>query len=172
MKNISFLHFWQLPTPCLYRALLNTKMILIYVIALDKIYNISILSFGYFDVLYTSKVLEVVRNGKNSIFLLILLNLSPNKYPFNQYYTKSDILIKNDKSWCWLKFHFRLSPIFAMDISSIKIHWWCRLLTSDIFQTWLPSYVLVFNVICMKLQNMKKKIWPVSKGVIFGPWCT
>ena len=48
---------------------------------------------------------EVVRNGKNSIFLLILLNLSPNKSPFNQYYPKSvpnpDILIillpKNDK---------------------------------------------------------------------------
>ena len=50
-------------------------------------------------------MLEVVRNGKNSIFLLILLNLSPNKSPFKEYYPKSvlnpDILIillpKNDK---------------------------------------------------------------------------
>ena len=63
------------------------------------------ISFWYSDVLYTIQVLEVVRNGKNSIFLLILLNLSPNKSPFNQYYPKSvpnpDILIillpKNDK---------------------------------------------------------------------------
>ena len=55
--------------------------------------------------LYTSQVLEVVKNGKNSIFLLILLNLIPIKSPFNQYYPKSvpnpDILIilllKNDK---------------------------------------------------------------------------
>ena len=55
--------------------------------------------------LYTSQVLEVVRNGKNSIFLPILFNLSPNKSPFNQYYPNSvpnpDILIisiaKNDK---------------------------------------------------------------------------
>ena len=55
--------------------------------------------------LYTSQMLEVVRNGKNSIFLLILLNLSPNKSPLNQYYLKSvpnpDTLIillpKNDK---------------------------------------------------------------------------
>ena len=43
------------------------------------------------------QVLEVVRNGKNSIFLLIFLNLSPNQSPFNQYYPKSvpnpDILI-------------------------------------------------------------------------------
>ena len=70
---------------------MNTKKILIYVIALDKI--------------YTSQVLEVVTNRKNSIFLLILLNLGPNKSPFNQYYPKSvpnpDILIillpENDK---------------------------------------------------------------------------
>ena len=61
--------------------------------------------FWYSDVLYTSQVLDVVRNGKNSIFLPILLNLSPNKSPFNKYYYKSlpnpDILIivlpKNDK---------------------------------------------------------------------------
>ena len=54
---------------------------------------------------YTSEVLEVVRNGQNSIFLLILLNLSPNKSPFNQYFPKSvpnpDIMIilllKTDK---------------------------------------------------------------------------
>ena len=42
-------------------------------------------------------MLEVVRNGKNSILLLILLNLSPSKSPFNQYYPKTvpnpDILI-------------------------------------------------------------------------------
>ena len=55
--------------------------------------------------LYASQVLEVARNGKHSIFLLILLNLSPNKSQLNQYYPKSapnpDILIillpKNDK---------------------------------------------------------------------------
>ena len=53
----------------------------------------------------TRQVLEVVRNGKNSISLLILLNLSHNKSPINQYYPKSvpnpDILFillpKNDK---------------------------------------------------------------------------
>ena len=52
----------------------------------------------------TSQVLDVVRNGKNNIFLLILLNFSPNKFPFNQYYPQKvpnpDILIillsKND----------------------------------------------------------------------------
>ena len=43
-------------------------------------------------------MLQVIRNGKNSMFfLLILLNLSPNKFPFSQYYSKSvpnpDILI-------------------------------------------------------------------------------
>ena len=42
-------------------------------------------------------MLDVVRNCKNSIFLPILLNLSPYKSPFNQYYPKSvpnpDILI-------------------------------------------------------------------------------
>ena len=55
--------------------------------------------------MYISQVLEVVRNGKHSILLLILLNLSPNKSQFNQYYPKSvpnpDILIillpQNDK---------------------------------------------------------------------------
>ena len=63
------------------------------------------ISFWYSGVLYTSQVLEVVRNGKNSIFVLILLNLSPNKSSFKQYYPKSlpnsDILIillpQNDK---------------------------------------------------------------------------
>ena len=34
------------------------------------------ISFWYSDVLYTSEVLEIVRNGKTSIFLLILLNFS------------------------------------------------------------------------------------------------
>ena len=61
--------------------------------------------FWYSDVPYTSQVLEVVRNGKHSIFVLILLNLSPIKSSFNQYYPKTvpnpDILIillpKNDK---------------------------------------------------------------------------
>ena len=55
--------------------------------------------------LYTSQVLEAARNGKDSIFLLILLNLNPNKSTFNQYYSKSvpnpDIVIillpKNEK---------------------------------------------------------------------------
>ena len=47
------------------------------------------ISFWYSDVFYTGQVLEVVRNGKNSIFWLILLNLSANKPPFNQYYPKS-----------------------------------------------------------------------------------
>ena len=54
---------------------------------------------------FGSKVLEVIRKGKNSIRLLILLNMSRNKSPFNQYNPKSvfnpDILIillsKNDK---------------------------------------------------------------------------
>ena len=55
---------------------------------LQNLHPISI-SVWYSDVLYSSQVLEVVRNGKNSIFLLILLNLSPNKSPSNQYYPKS-----------------------------------------------------------------------------------
>ena len=50
-------------------------------------------------------MLEVVRNGKHSIFLLILLNLSPNRSPFKQYYSKPIpnlviliiLLPKNDK---------------------------------------------------------------------------
>ena len=46
-------------------------------------------------------MLEVVRNNKNSIFLLFLLYLRPNKAPFNQYYPNPDNLIilpsKNDK---------------------------------------------------------------------------
>ena len=50
-------------------------------------------------------MLEVVGNGKNNIILLFLLNLSPNKSPFNKYSPKlvpnSDILIMllplNDK---------------------------------------------------------------------------
>ena len=64
--------------------------------------------------LYTSQVLEDVKNGKKSIFLLILLNLSPNKSTFNQYYPKSvpnpDILIillpKNDKIMVLVKILF------------------------------------------------------------------
>ena len=46
--------------------------------------------------------------------------------------------------------------IFAID----KMDWWGRLLTSDIFQTRLLSYVLVFNLIsdCSKPQNMKRYI--------------
>ena len=43
----------------------------------------------YSDVLYTSQVLGVVRNCIKSMFLLILLNLSPYKSPFEQYYPKS-----------------------------------------------------------------------------------
>ena len=34
-------------------------------------------------------MLEVIRNGKNSMFLLILLNLRPKKSPFSPYYPKS-----------------------------------------------------------------------------------
>ena len=66
--------------------------------------------------LYTSQVLEVVRSQINSIILLILLNLSPNKSPFNQYYPKPvpnpDILIillpKNDKIVVLAKIYFGL----------------------------------------------------------------
>ena len=121
---------------------MNTKTILIYVIALDKIYIINI--FLDADVLCTSQVLEVVRNGKNSIFLLILLNLSPNKSSFNQNYPKSvpnpGILIislpKNDKMLVLAKISFfTIFYIFAMEISNIKMHWWGRLSTSDIFLT-------------------------------------
>ena len=38
--------------------------------------------------LYISQVLEVFKNGTNSIDLLILLNLNPNKSLLNQYYPK------------------------------------------------------------------------------------
>ena len=94
-----------------YRAQLNTKKILIYVVALNKIYIY--LFFWYLDVLYTSQVFEVVRNGKNSIFLLILLNWSPNKSSFNENYptsVPSRVLIislsKNDKMLVLAKISF------------------------------------------------------------------
>ena len=54
----------------------------------QTLYHISI-SFWYSGVLYTCQVLEVVRNGKNSMCLLILLSLSLNKSPFHQFYTRS-----------------------------------------------------------------------------------
>ena len=111
------------------------------------------------NVLYTKQVLEV-RKGKNNTFLLILLNLSPYKSPFNQYYPKSvpnpDILIislpKNDKMLGLAKTSFlTILPIFAMEISYIKMHWWAKLSTSDIFQIRFPSHVLVFNLLfCMR----------------------
>ena len=95
--------------------------------------------------LYTSQVLEVVRNGKNSTFLLILLNLNSNKSPFNQFYQKSvsnpDILIillpQNGKIVVLAKILF----LTIFPISYIKMHWWGRLSTSDIFQTGLSSHV-------------------------------
>ena len=70
-------------------------------------------------------MLDVVRNGKNSIFLSILLYLRPNKSPFNQYYPKSvpgnpDILIistpKSHKILVMTKISFlTIFPIFAME---------------------------------------------------------
>ena len=64
--------------------------------------------------------LEVVRNGKNNIFLLILLNVSPHKSTFKQYYPKSVpnpyslviVLPKNDKVVVLAKFLlFNIFPI-------------------------------------------------------------
>ena len=86
--------------------------------------------FWYADVLNT----KIVRNGKKQhIFLLSLMNLRPNKSPFKQYFPKSvpnpDILIislpKNDKMLVLAKILFlTIFPIFAMEISYIKMHWW------------------------------------------------
>ena len=86
-------------------AQLNTKKILIYVIALDKIYILYRYLFGIRMCSILAKCWKSSEMTKNSIFLLILLILSPNKSPFNQYYPKSvanpGILIillpKNDK---------------------------------------------------------------------------
>ena len=109
----------------------------------------------YSDALYTSQVLEVVRNGKHSIFLPILLNLSPNKSPFNQYYPKSvphpDILIillsKNDKIDVLVK--ILLLTIFLSKLS--KMHWRGRLSTSDFFFSWIAITCLsLYFVICMR----------------------
>ena len=74
---------------------------------------------------------EVVRNGKIAYLLLIILNLSANKSPFNQSYSKSvpnpDILIiplpKNDKMLVMAKTSLlTICPIFAMEINYIKMH--------------------------------------------------
>ena len=105
-ENMSFSAFLTTSNTCLYRAQLKTKIyidILVCYSPWQNLHPISI-SFWYLNVLYTSQVLEVVRNGKNIIFLLILLNLSSHKSPFTQYQPKSvpnpDILIillpKND----------------------------------------------------------------------------
>ena len=110
--------------------------------------------------LYTSQLLEVVRNGKHSICFLILLNLSPNKSPFIQNYPKSvpnpDILIisllKNDKILVLAKISFlTIFPIFAMEITYITMHWYGRLSILDIFQTWLQLHVTsLYFVICKR----------------------
>ena len=74
-------------------------------------------------------MLEVVRNGKNSIFLLIIMNLSPNKSPFDQCYPKSvpnpTILIislpENDTMLVLAKITFlTIFPIFAMESITLK----------------------------------------------------
>ena len=61
-------------------------------------------------------------------------------------------------------------PVFAIEISYIKMHWWVRPSTSDFFQTWLPSQpFLVFILLPAwdKLQNMKDR--PIQYWDIFGP---
>ena len=101
-------------------------------------------------------MLEVIKNGKNSIFVLILLNLSPYLSPFEQYYPKSEpsqdsliiSLTKDDRMLALAKITFlAIFPIFAMVIRYIKMHWWGRLSTAYIFQTRLLSHVLVFNLL-------------------------
>ena len=74
-------------------------------------------------------MLEVVRNGKNSIFWLILLNLSPYKSLFNipKSVPNPDISIisipQNDKMLMLAKISFlTIFPIFAMVISYTKMH--------------------------------------------------
>ena len=91
--------------------------------------------------LYTNQLLENVKNVKNSIslyllvYLLTLLNFSPNKYPFNQYHPKSvanpDILNislpKNEKIMVLAKLSFLTNfPIFKVEISYVKMHLWGR----------------------------------------------
>ena len=86
---------------------------------------------------------------------LIFLNSSSYKSPLEEYYPKPvpnpDSLIialrKNGKMLVLTKILFlAISPIFAMEISYIKMHWWGRLLTSGIFQTRLLPHVIVFNL--------------------------
>ena len=97
-----------------------------HVIALDKIYIPYQYLFGI-RMYSTSQVLEVVRNGKNSIFLLILLNLSPDKSPLNQNYPKPApnpdsliiSLLKNDKLLVLAKILFLTS--FSKQCKSVTL---------------------------------------------------
>ena len=65
--------------------------------------------------------------------------MSPNKSKFDQYYPKSDSLIislpKNNKLLVLAQILFlTIFPTFAMGINYIKMHWWRRLSTPDIFK--------------------------------------
>ena len=123
-------------------------------------------------------------------FLLVLLNLSYNKSPFNQYYHKSvpssAILIislpNNDKMpVLGLQFHFWQFSSYLqwIYINYIQMHWCCRLSTSDIYQIWLLSHVLVFNLLSAwgKIQNMKRlktnfkggHFWPLMH-IVLSHW--
>ena len=143
-------------------------------IALDKFYIPFQYLFGIRMCSVLAKCWKSSEIAKIAYFLLILLNLSPNKSPFNQYYPKSVpdsailiiLLSKNDKIVVLVaKFLFWLFFL----IGYIKMHWLGRLSTSDIFQTLLPSHVK--SLFC-NLHEVSYKMWidkPISKGAIFGP---
>ena len=161
---MSFSAFLTASNTCfyMYRAQLNIKMILILVIASSwqNLHHISI-SFLVFGCALYKPSIGSCQKWQNSIVLLILLNLNPNKSPFNQHYHKPvpnpDILIislpKNDKMLMLAKISFFLTifPIFSMEISYIKMLLWDRLSTSDMFSN--LNAIACFNlyfVICMR----------------------
>ena len=97
-------------------------------------------------------MLEVVRNGKNSMFLLILLNLRPKKSPFSPYYPKSvlnpDIsiisLLKNDKILVLAKISFLTI--------SVEILIYGNALVGQIFD--LGYFSNLMAVTCLSLYNL------------------
>ena len=80
-----------------------------------------------------------------------------------------------------LQFHFwQFSPSLQwIYIDYIQMHWCCRLLTSDIYQSWLQSHVLVFNLLSAwgTIQNIKRlktnfkggHFWPLMH-IVLSQW--
>ena len=140
----------------------------------QNLHPISI-SFWYSDVLYTSQVLDVARNGKNSIFLPILLNLNPNKSLVSQYYPKSvpnpDILIiwlpKNNKIVVLAKILFWLFFLSKQcTLVTLKCIGRAEIRPRIFFQ--LDCHHMFMFLFC-NLHEVSYKIWkdkPISKGAL------